>query len=427
MSNNPFSDVPPEAPLRVDSLRVLGTTGTRHSFLNGLTSHVFHAKTAQEVLDNVEQVLEQMQKHDVFEEIKVYLNTHPNKPDTVNITVQLKEKDKGVLVTKVNVGDNQAELTGGLGIRNLFGGGESVSTNFAFGNRTKAAVESVLETPFFSNAHFKAGIFGNWAIRDHSQINAFKEASKSLGLRLRGWSKFGEHQIAYTVSDKDITALQSASYTVRSNSASHVKHSIHHKFVRDLRNDPLLPTEGHYVGLFQEIAGLGSKGDVSYIKHELNASLHQPLSQSLTFSTSVRAGLLSHVTKNVNITDRFYLGGPLSVRGFRMGGIGERDGNDAVGGEAYWAAGASLIGSIPGMKHLPIKAHAFANAGSIVTKATRNTIHDLTQEPRASAGFGFILHHSIARIEANYCIPLRYSASDLPQPKFQFGFGLNFL
>jgi outer membrane protein insertion porin family len=99
--------------------------------------------------------------------------------------------------------------------------------------------------------------------------------------------------------------------------------------------------------------------------------------------------------------------------------------DDAVGGEAYWAAGASLISAIPGFSHLPIKIHAFANAGSLVTKISKT--NELAQTPRASIGLGLILHHSIARIEANYCIPLRYSTSDSPEPKFQFGIGLNFL
>lgn len=105
--------------------------------------------------------------------------------------------------------------------------------------------------------------------------------------------------------------------------------------------------------------------------------------------------------------------------------------DDALGGEGYWAAGASLIGSIPGLSHLPVKAHAFANAGSIVTNALGaslgETVNALTESPRTSIGLGLIFHHSIARMELNYCIPLKYSSTDLPEPKFQFGFGLNFL
>jgi len=90
-----------------------------------------------------------------------------------------------------------------------------------------------------------------------------------------------------------------------------------------------------------------------------------------------------------------------------------------------------LIASVPGLTHLPVKAHAFANAGSIVSStkgvSLGDTIKALSETPRTSAGFGLIFHHSIARIELNYCIPLKYSSTDLPEPKFQFGFGLNFL
>lgn len=76
------------------------------------------------------------------------------------------------------------------------------------------------------------------------------------------------------------------------------------------------------------------------MKHELNASYHQPLvsdertnEAQVFLSTSVRAGLFTSILdsqkgqKNPKVSDRFYLGGPLSVRGFKMGGIGERDGS----------------------------------------------------------------------------------------------------
>lgn len=226
-------------------------------------------------------------------------------------------------------------------------------------------------------------------------------------------------------------------YSVRSQSGTNHKQSVYHSFVRDQRNSATLPTRGHFLGIYQELSGLGGRGDTSFLKHEINASFHQALvdegNSKLVFSTSVRAGLFTPLNdkehEQIHISDRFYLGGPLSVRGFKMGGIGEREGNDALGGEGYWAAGASLISSIPGLSHLPVKAHAFANAGSMVTRAgtPSDTIKELSETPRTSVGFGFILHHSIARLEANYCIPLKYAGTDLPEPKFQFGFGLNFL
>lgn len=113
-----------------------------------------------------------------------------------------------------------------------------------------------------------------------------------------------------------------------------------HSFVRDQRDNVILPTKGHFLGIYQELAGLGGRGDTSFLKHELNASFHQPLVEcedgsKLVFSASVRAGLFSTLLedeikaqdKAPTVSDRFYLGGPLSVRGFKMGGIGERDGS----------------------------------------------------------------------------------------------------
>jgi hypothetical protein len=70
-----------------------------------------------------------------------------------------------------------------VGVRNVFGGAESAHINYSFGNRTKAAVEGVLETPFRGNANAKMGIFLNGSIRDHSQVNAFKENAKATGVR----------------------------------------------------------------------------------------------------------------------------------------------------------------------------------------------------------------------------------------------------
>ena len=43
--------------------------------------------------------------------------------------------------------------------------------------------------------------------------------------------------------------------------------------------------------------------------------------------------------------------------------------DDAIGGNVYFAAGASLTAPIPGAAHLPVRAHAFVNAGNIANKA----------------------------------------------------------
>jgi outer membrane protein insertion porin family len=94
--------------------------------------------------------------------------------------------------------------------------------------------------------------------------------------------------------------------------------------------------------LTQELSGVGSLGDTKFFKNEIEASVaHQygggeilrdeegnikAVAPGYVLSLSARGGLLATLNdKEASITDRFMLGGPLSIRGFRTCGIGPRD------------------------------------------------------------------------------------------------------
>lgn len=83
-------------------------------------------------------------------------------------------------------------------------------------------------------------------------------------------------------------------------------------------------------------------------------------------------GFLSSVSKEKRITiaDRCYLGGPLSIRGFETRGVGPHSDGDALGANAYWAAGIHLFTPLPfrpgkgGFGEL-FRTHFFANTGNV--------------------------------------------------------------
>ncbi|KAI9263678.1 surface antigen-domain-containing protein [Sporodiniella umbellata] len=423
MSNEPWKNATSDAILNVNLVRLSGAYSTRRSFLHSLTSNVFDVNTSGKLFDQVNLTIEKLKRTEIFEEFELHLLQ--KEKETLEMTVLLKEKDKGYLASDVVVGDNQAELSAGLGIRNIFGGGESVFSQFSFGNYTNAAAKTIAETFVPGYANIKAGILVEGFIKDHSQINAFEEATRAATAYLKAWSHYGIHQIGCSVAERDILPYYDASSAIQTQCGSHFKYSLYHSFVQDERNDPILPTQGHYISLVQELAGFKNTGDLGFIKHELKASYHQPLNRLLTLSTSMRAGLITHSTQKKSVLDRFYLGGPLEVRGFSMGGVNQQELEEASGGEAYCAAGISLISAIPTLEHLPVKLHAFANGGHVIERASEYS--SLIENARTSVGLGAIVHHNKFRMEANYCIPLRYSASDKIEPKFQFGFGLYFL
>lgn len=127
--------------------------------------------------------------------------------------------------------------------------------------------------------------------------------------------------------------------SVKDQAGQSLKTAITHSFVRDRRDNATLPTRGHYIALHHELAGVGgAKSDTSYFKKEVAVQIHQRLWQPvvgesgktvppLVLSGGFRAGLIASLDKKEpHISDRFILGGPTSIRGFKLGGIGPRDG-----------------------------------------------------------------------------------------------------
>jgi outer membrane protein assembly factor BamA len=126
--------------------------------------------------------------------------------------------------------------------------------------------------------------------------------------------------------------------SVKDQAGQSLKTAITHSFVRDRRDNATLPTRGHYIALHHELAGVGTKSDSSFFKKEVAAQIHQRLLEPvvaengkavppLVLSGGFRAGLIASLDKKEpHISDRFILGGPTSIRGFKLGGIGPRDG-----------------------------------------------------------------------------------------------------
>lgn len=84
------------------------------------------------------------------------------------------------------------------------------------------------------------------------------------------------------------------------------------------------------------------------------------------------AGYMSSLSKDkkISISDLYYLGGPLSIRGFQTRGIGPHSNGDALGATSFWSSGLHLFTPLPfrpgrgGFGDL-FRIHYFVNAGNI--------------------------------------------------------------
>lgn len=111
------------------------------------------------------------------------------------------------------------------------------------------------------------------------------------------------------------------------NAAGHsLKSSISASIAGDTRDDPLLPTGGTSYRLFGELAGL-LESRTRFAKIEGDYSWATYLGNGFSLAASARAGVLAAMGGS-RVNDRFFLGGPLTVRGFRHHGLGPKDGGE---------------------------------------------------------------------------------------------------
>ena len=110
--------------------------------------------------------------------------------------------------------------------------------------------------------------------------------------------------------------------------------------LRDTRNSFLFTQRGNRTSLSSELAGLG--GDFSYAKLEARTAQFISTFDSLEQTLSIigRIGTVSPYgsSDEVPFYDRFYLGGPETLRGFDFRDVSPRDRDDSsesIGGNSY--------------------------------------------------------------------------------------------
>jgi outer membrane protein insertion porin family len=107
-------------------------------------------------------------------------------------------------------------------------------------------------------------------------------------------------------------------------------------FWRDTRNDLIFTTRGSRISAATTFAGIG--GDTEYIKFEGRSAFFLPTFEfgDQVLSVLGRVGsLYEYSDQPVPFFDRFYLGGPDSLRGFDYRDVGPIDRGEAIGGNSY--------------------------------------------------------------------------------------------
>ena len=476
-------------PVTISTVNVLGASRTRRDFLGHIFNPLLSANcdtpyTLAEALTAVSARANQLRKFgkidldaehsrsvanevDIFHDpVSVYFdrptstNVSPSALADLAVYISVREKSRVLLKTGTDLGNTEGSAYGSLLCRNVLGGAESLNVNASLGTRTRSAYSVGFNTPIRSDPDLRWEI-GGLASSTRKGWSSHEEASKGWNTNLRWLSKTGDmHELGYSGLWRQITGLaEGASATVRDDAGDSVKSSVTHTWTSDHRDNSVLPTRGYLLKSVSELAGWGPlQGDVAFWKSDMESQVATAVpvpfvgENGVTFTAGLRAGLLYPLAlagqsrpRPSRINDRFQLGGPTDVRGFRLAGLGPREGADAVGGDIYAAGSANLFFPLPRVgPERPLRLHAFINGGRLlaltgggggeaekedgVQKSVYSTMGTMFDGlPSTAAGIGIVYAHPVARFELNFTLPLVVRKGEEGRKGLQFGVGINFL
>ncbi|KAI0477160.1 outer membrane protein, OMP85 family [Xylariaceae sp. FL0804] len=466
-------------PVTLSSIQIHGAKNTRKSFLDPLFQPLVEESqktdyTLAALLDQVGVAVQKMQKFDIFHPQILFNLSRPlqvdpsSSPTDLDVSLRVREKSRFLLKTGTDLGNTEGSAYASGLLRNVFGGAESLSLNASAGTRTRSAYGAEFATPIKSNPNLRLSLEG-LASSTHKPWASHEEVLKGGGVKLNWATENGDRfQLGYSGAWRQLTSLApGASPTVRGDAGDSVKSAVSYLFQRDRRDNPMLPQSGYLVKAATELAGWGSLGgDVAFSKSEMEMAGSVPISlpgikgpSGASVSAGFRAGLLYPLPLGYGaggaspsrLNDRFTLGGPTDVRGFTLGGLGPREGGDALGGDLFAAGSVNMLIPLPRVgAESPFRIQLFANGGRLVAMKNPSKRDDIysaqrmdagtvwsnmvsatkdigTGLPSIAAGVGLVYAHPVARFELNFSLPLVMRQGEEGRKGLQVGVGINFL
>lgn len=362
---------------------------------------------------------------DYFEEVEI-TNGPGSAPDQTIVTVEVKEKSTGELSAGAGFSSSDGAIgTVGLRERNFLGRGLDVSASFAISQRTQA-IDLKYTEPYFLDRNLSAGFDVFRTDRDFEDEGGFDQ--QTTGFRLRSGYEITDdlsQSWSYTLSRNRLENIDaSASIFVRAAEGTTVTSAVGQTLLLDRTNDRLDPTEGYIAKLGVDVAGLG--GTERYVRPEVSGAYYIPIVEDWVASVSGKAGIIRGIGKDVNISDRFFVGQE-EIRGFQVGGIGPRDSvsDDALGANNFYAASVELSFPLGLPKELGIKGRVFTDFGSAFGLDDSSSRILDEASPRVSAGVGVSWDSPFGPVRVDVGFPLVKEDFD-KEELFRFSFGTRF-
>lgn len=349
--------------------------------------------------------------------------------ETMDIVVQAKEAPTGNIQLGGGYGSfGGLMLSAAISDRNIFGSGITMGLNLEKSMRTNNYAFNI-SNPRLNDSDFS----GNFAVNKSStQLDNFTTASTGLSVGVghrfsRYWSGYAGYNYSanrYSEVDANLTGMDPRFFQ------TYTKSSVMTSASYDSTDDYYVAREGMAFSQSLEKAGVG--GEADFLKSRTNFGIYRGLQKLTDFDLIVRyKARLNYVvdTGFVPISERFFMGGIGSVRGYRGFSISpytySADGSieRTSNGEPLRNGGTktfsnSLELSFPLVPEARMRATAFYDYGMIGDES-------FTEVTRSSFGVSLEWFSPVGPLQLVFAKPLGSKEGDRTAP-FEFTIGQRF-
>ncbi|MEC9368783.1 MAG: outer membrane protein assembly factor BamA [Pseudomonadota bacterium] len=352
-------------------------------------------------------------------------------PDRVIIVVKVQEQATGEFSVGGGYSSNEGALADiSLSERNFLGKGQFIRARVQ-GSQERLQFDFSFTEPRFMGRQMAAGFDAFHTELDSTSQSSFKSRRSGASIRF-GIPLANDWSLAtrYTISQESIFDIQAdASQAVKDAEGDTLVSSVGYTIAHDTRNNKKNPTQGHYLAVNQDLAGLG--GDVNYIRTTAEARAYYPVYKKIILVGRLAGGHVEGLGEDVRILDTFFIGGE-TIRGFDRAGIGPRDlsTGDALGAKIYGVATAELRFPIPLVpENLGLSAAVFADVGTAFEPGNLGSINPAVvgdeNTLRSAVGFSLIWDSPLGPLRADISTVLNSAAFD-DEENFRFGAATRF-
>jgi outer membrane protein insertion porin family len=362
-------------------------------------------------------------------------NVPSDSPDKTNIDVTVEEQSTGEISFGLGFSTSEGPL-GNIGIseHNLLGAGKDLRLDFQLSG-VHSQLNLSYTDPYFLDLPLSAGIDLFRVVTEtgggffsSSGKGSFSEDDLGGGLRA-GYdiSEYLRQTWRYTFTRSNLNNISNdAAEAIKDQEGVTYSSVIGQELVYDRRNSRADPSEGYYIRLRNDVAGLG--GDTFYVRSRLGAGYYYPISERTTLGLVGDIGYIQGLGQGVRVNDAFFIGSS-NFRGFAPSGIGPRDNksHDALGGNKYAVGTVEYSFPLPLPDEYPVRGRVFTDFGTLFdTSATKSEdgISD-SKALRLSAGVGVTWKSPFGPLAVDLGYPILKQSYDKTQI-FRFSVGTQF-